>query len=179
MLAAALDFRSFPDQTGSVHSIFSMLYKDASQGAGNLHLRPHSKDGEIPMSNQTALLANPLSLLLVGFVSLIFVSSCGGGGGGDKARDACEELIEASAVCLEVPLSNDELDEGADLCEDELIDEADDLGGGDCVDAVVDLIECVAEDCDLIALLLLGNIDPMDFDECAEEIEELGEFCDG
>ena len=131
------------------------------------------------MSAKSSIANRPIKVLMLGFASLVFALSCGGGGG-DKSEEACEDLIEAFAECLDVPLSNDDIDEGVDLCEDELIDEADDLGGGDCVDAVIDLIDCVVEqDCELIALLIDGDFDEMDFAECEEEIDELADSCDG
>ena len=116
--------------------------------------------------------------LALGLLGLAIALGCGGSGG-DKAQDACEDLIDALAACFGGPLSQDDYDEAVDICENELIEVAEEAGGGVCVDAVIDLIDCIIEvDCELIEQLLEGNFEDMAFPECQDEVEGIATSCE-
>ena len=71
-----------------------------------------------------------------------------------------------------------------DICEDTLIDRADELGGSDCVDATLDAIDCVVdslqEDCQGVTpenFMTEGGLDDFDVVGCDDELVAIEAAC--
>ncbi len=124
---------------------------------------------------------NPLQLpVFLLLVTLALASGCAGesGNNDDDPGDACDGLCEAIDGC-DPELTDDEACEdmcdGVKALEDEL--------SASCQEAIADLMHCAAElRCEILELddelddpHYLDNI----FDDCAPELEEMEDECEG
>jgi hypothetical protein len=135
----------------------------------------HPDAGGNIMSATSTTQNKQIKFLALGFLSLIFAWGCGGGGGSDKSEEACEDLINAFDECfVNEPLTNDEFDDLLDICDQSIIQVAEEAGGDECVDAFIDALDCIGGlECETI-LMFIENPEEFDLEDLAEcEVELL------
>ena len=128
----------------------------------------------ITITNATT---SKLKILALAIFVLGFAWGCKGGG--DKGDDACDKMADKIEEC-----AGDHADEIADFvdsiaedCKNDLMDEADEAGGDECVDAAITVVDCLTDlSCGQLEEAFADGLDVPD--ECAGDVEDLESTCD-